>query len=290
MGPFGIEQVDVPGILSAYTAARANRQQQIMQQRQMDREDRADERDIARTSALAKVFAPQQSKGGDPASSGPGQPASPAPAPAPAPVASDGVPRTDGLQVNQEALAALRAADPTTASQIDTMVYNADKHQLETVQRKGEAMAMVAYRLKSLPQDQWAAELQANAPYLQQAGFTPEEIAKADLTPAGIDRAYQHGRKLSELVSESEPKYMAPQPGAPLVNSRDPAAVGAYNLSLGMGAPSPQGGGTPLPRPKTQQEYDALPPGPYIGKNGEHLVKGGASPTGSQTFSGPHGF
>lgn len=247
MGPYNITQVDVPGILGVYQGAQQARAQQMMAQRQMARQEAADDRDIKRTSALAKVFAP---KGGDPASSG----AAPT-GTEQAPVAASGPPgalvdpaqlppRTDGLQINQDALRELYTIDPETAHQVQTMAYNANKQQFETMQRNGEAMATVAYRLKQMPLEARKAELQAWAPQLQGMGLTPEMLAQADLTDAGLDRYYTSGRKLSEIIAEAKPDWTPVPRDNDLVNLKDPAAIAAFNAggSRTPAAPPPPPG------------------------------------------------
>lgn len=240
MGPYGIEQVNVPGLLAAYSSGRAQRVEQMMNQRKMAREEAEEERQIRRDSALAKVFAPQ-TKGGDPASGGAAPAATAAGASPPATLVDPAQlpPRTDGLTINQDALRELFTYDPGTAKQVQDMVFSANKQQFEQAQRNGEAMATVAWRLKQMPPEARAAELQAWAPQLQQIGLTPEMLARADLTDAGLDRYYATGRKLSEIIAENKPQYMAIPPGGSVVNVRDPAAVSALNSGQPSAAPQP---------------------------------------------------
>jgi hypothetical protein len=241
MGPYNITQVDVPGILGAYQNAQQARMQQMHMQRQETRAAAEDERKIKREGIVSRIFSPQ-TKGGDPASGGtapasvgatqagpPGQLVDPAQLP----------PRTDGLALNPDALRELYAVDPDTAQQVQTMVYTANKQQFEAMQRNGEAMATVAWRLKQMPQEARAAELQAWAPQLQQMGLTPDMLAQADLSDAGLDRYYTSGRKLSELISEAKPQFMAIPPGGSVVDVRDPAAVAALNSGQPAAAPQP---------------------------------------------------
>lgn len=249
MGPYNITQVDVPGILGAYQGAQQMRLQQMNAQRLSQRQEAEDEREHNTRMTLAKVFAP---KGGDPASSG----TAPAPAGAtqagpPGQLVDPGQlpPRTDGLSINQDALRELYAYDPATAKQVQDAVYSADKRHFEQMQRNGEAMATVAWRLRQMPQEARAAELQAWAPQLQGMGLTPDMLAQADLSDAGLDRYYATGRKLSELVSEAEPKYLSVPPGGGVVDVRNPDAVRAFNAGSSPPPPPPgfhiDGGQTP---------------------------------------------
>jgi hypothetical protein len=246
MGPYNITQVDVPGILGAYQNAQQARMQQMHMQRQETRAAAEDERRIKREGIVSRIFSPQ-TKGGDPASGGtapaqvgatqagpPGQLVDPAQLP----------PRTDGLALNPDALRELYAVDPDTAKQVQDMVYTANKQQFEAMQRNGEAMATVAWRLKQMPQEARAAELQAWAPQLQQMGLTPDMLAQADLSDAGLDRYYTSGRKLSELISEAKPDWTPVPRDNDLVNLKDPAAIAAFNAggSRTPAAPPPPPG------------------------------------------------
>lgn len=303
-GPYGITQVDVPGLLGVYQSARQSRLQEMLTHRQIAREDAQTERDQASRDMLTKVFAQPKpggmtpgiaptpneraaQEGGDP-SSGPAQPVA---APQAAPGASSGIPRTDGMQINQEALARLRAFDPKQAAQVDEMIYSADKHHLEQVRRNGEAMAQVAWRLKQIPQAQRAQELQAWAPQLAQMGISADQLSGADLSDNGLDRYYTMGRDLKDLVSEAQPKLRNVGAGDMLIDERNPNAGPVYESPYVKGADGqlylrPQGGQGGAPAaPKSKAEYDALPPGSlYIDPHGVQRTKGGASPTGSATF------
>jgi hypothetical protein len=80
--PFGIEQVDVPGILGIYQGAQDRRVNQMLLQRKMAMEDR----ELAKHDTISSIWknyqVPGQSKGGDPSSP------APAATPLPAPVAA----------------------------------------------------------------------------------------------------------------------------------------------------------------------------------------------------------
>lgn len=250
MGPYNITQVDVPGILGAYQNAQQARFQQMMAERQMAREDAQLDRETKTRATLAKVFAPKVETQTPPIYDGPpGGLVDPAQLP----------PRTDGLTINQDALRELYTVDPDTAKQVQDMVYTADKRQFETMQRNGEAMATVAYRLKQMPEAARKAELQAWAPQLQGMGLTPEMLAQADLSDAGLDRYYMAGRKLSDLISEAEPKYIPVPRDNDLVNVKDPAAVAAFG-----------------------ERAQAAPPPPPPG----FQIDGGPTPTASGDFPG----
>jgi hypothetical protein len=284
-GPYGITQVDVPGILGAYQNAQQARMQQMHMQRQETRAAAEDERRIKREGIVSRIFSPQ-SKGGDPASGGtapaqvgatqagpPGQLVDPAQLP----------PRTDGLALNPDALRELYAVDPDTAKQVQDMVYTANKQQFEAMQRNGEAMATVAWRLKQMPQEDRAAEVQAWAPQLQQMGLTPEMLARADLSDAGLERYYIAGRKLSEVAAERKPKFTGIPYGSDIVDLNNPDAVAAYQ----RGQPQGNDASAPPAAPKSRAEFDALPPGTqFMDPQGQIRVKGGSTQPASGGFPG----
>lgn len=146
-------------------------------------------------------------------------------------------PRTDGLAVNQDALRRLYQTDPETAIEVQKVVYSANKQQADAFKQSGEVMASAAYRLKQVPPEQRAAELQAIAPQLQALGIDPRMLAQADLSDAGLDRYMTIGRDISELIREGDAKYVSIPAGGALVDVRNPDAVREYQQ--GAGGPTP---------------------------------------------------
>jgi hypothetical protein len=203
-GPYGIEMVNVPGLLGQHQQLKQQRladlyraQQMELQQRQLDREERKE-------TALAKVFQP---KGGDPSSGSGAAPSSTVAAPATQlpNLDQDLPPRTDGLVVNQQALRDLYAVDPEQASKIQKMVYDGNKEQLEAVTKRGEAMAVAASQLRAVPAEQRQAEFRAVwAPYLQERGWPTELLQQADLSDHSLTNYYAQGRTIENLVSSAE--------------------------------------------------------------------------------------
>lgn len=114
-------------------------------------------------------------------------------------------PRTDGLTVNMDALRELYAIDPQGAAQIQRLVHDSDKQQLEKAQARGEAMAVAATSLRNLPDGQRQAEFQRNwAPYLIERGYDPAMLQQADLSDDGLERYYRQGRSIEKIVSSAE--------------------------------------------------------------------------------------
>ncbi|MBS87140.1 hypothetical protein [Sphingobium sp.] len=114
-------------------------------------------------------------------------------------------PRTDGLAVNMDALRELYAIDPQGAAQIQRLVHDSDKQQLEKAQARGEAMAVAATSLRNLPAGQRQAEFQRNwAPYLIERGYDPAMLQQADLSDDGLERYYRQGRSIEKIVSSAE--------------------------------------------------------------------------------------
>ena len=207
--PFGIEQVDIPSMLGMHQQMKRQRIADLMQAREYERQDRQEQRALEAQKLRQQVFQGQP-KGGDPQSGGTGAdmaPTSNAPASSPQlpPLDQPLPPRTDGLAVNMEALRELYAIDPQGAAQIQRLVHDSDKQQLEKAQARGEAMAVAATSLRNLPAGQRQAEFQRNwAPYLIERGYDPAMLQQADLSDDGLERYYRQGRSIEKIVSSAE--------------------------------------------------------------------------------------
>lgn len=290
MNPYGITQVDIPGILNVYESAKSNRLREMMAQRQMTREDREEERRVKRESIMSRIY--QQPGGGGQASTAPSptgggfeartnEEPMPAPSGAPAQLVNPTQlpPRTDGLRINPQALEELYALDPEEAMKVQTAVYNFDKTRLEGLRKNGEQIQTVAYHLSQIPPEQRQAELQAALPVLQQMGIDPSMLANADLSDAGLQRYMNFGRSIEKLISEDQAKYMVVPEGGTLVNTRDPEALSRFQ---GGQPPASQAGPA---RPQSRADYEALPPGSqYIAPDGSVRTKGGAPSQGGGGF------
>jgi hypothetical protein len=224
--PFGITQVDVPGLLGMHQQMKQQRLEDLYKAKQIEREDRKLEREDKRDIALAKVFQP---KGGDPSSGSAGEaptlvPGQPMP------------PRTDGLTINHDALNELYAIDPQQAIQVQKMVYDADKQHLERVQSAGSAMAQAAYYLRSVPADQRAGELQRIAPQLLAQGVSQDALAQADVSDAGLDRAYKLGSSMKDLISQeaADRKFKADEADRARDNARQDAGLDVQRGNLAL--------------------------------------------------------
>lgn len=217
MNPYGITQVDVPGLLSVYQGAQDRRAQQMKARRE-------EERAAQREDIMTRVFAPkagggvgsvygEQPQGSAMPNAVPQTPQGP---PQSLVDPSQLAPRTDGVQLNQDALRELYAVDPQTALQLQTSVYNANKQQLDQMQAYGEAGLGVVYRLKRLPAEQRAAELKASLPMLQSMGIDTAQLAQADLTDNGLSRYEAVFGKLADL----QPKLRNVGPGDMIIDER----------------------------------------------------------------------
>lgn len=214
--PFGITQVDVPGILQTYRAQQQQGIENAYRAQQMERQAKVDAREDAKfaraeesRAARVKVFTPD------------------------ALVDPDQLPaRTDGLTINKAALRDLYAIDPEGAAQIQKTVYDMDDATAKRIAARGSAMARVASVLKSVPADQRQATIAEHAPELQALGFTPQELAQADLSDAGLDRYYRGGMSMEQIIaSEKDARTFAETQR----HNRASEGTAAGNLAVAQG-------------------------------------------------------
>lgn len=136
------------------------------------------------------------------------------------------------------------------------------------------AVGDAATRIKLLPPEQQPAAWDAAVTEL--SGRWPELAQfKGQYSPDKVDAAIDTAGKFMDFHNATNPQYMAPQPGAPLVNVRDPAALSTYNAQVLGGAPP----AAPPVKVNSIQEAQRLAPGThFIDPNGvQRVVPGGAS-------------
>jgi hypothetical protein len=114
------------------------------------------------------------------------------PAP-PAPVAPPQMPtQAPRPQLNQQVFSQLVAIRPELANQIATSLKTMGEVDLAQHKERNIAMGAAAHYLASYPQEQRPALMQHVAAYLQEAGWTPEELAHVNLSDEGL-KAHQGG-------------------------------------------------------------------------------------------------
>lgn len=157
--PFGIEQVDVPGILGVYQGAQDRRVNQMLLQRKIALEDR----EVAKHDTISSIWknyqTPGQSKGGDQSSP------TPAATPLPAPVA---------------ALAAGSAPSPLTAA------YAAPSAPLADIPGVIAGVGKSGAPLDASPPAAATPSPMGNLPPVNPASITPEDQSFVQANEQGI--------------------------------------------------------------------------------------------------------
>lgn len=229
--PFGIEQVDIPSMLGMHQQMKRQRIADLMQAKQYERQDRQEQMALEAQKLRQQVFQGQP-KGGDPQSGGTGAdmaPTSNAPASSPQlpPLDQPLPPRTDGLSINMQALQQLYAIDPEGAANIQKLVYDSNKQQLEQATQRGEAMAIAADALKSVSPGERQAEFQRRwAPFLAERGWPTELLQQADLSDQALDGYYRQGMTLKDVIEKNKPDLRVVPLGGTIydVNTRSAVA------------------------------------------------------------------
>lgn len=146
------------------------------------------QRQEADRQAMAEVFAPQQAA----IPQAPSELVHPSALP----------PRSDGLNINKEALQRLYSRDPQAAAQIQKMVFDADKASFDRMQKSGEVMASAAYHLLKTPAEGRRALLDKMGTTLTQLGLTPQMLANADLSDEALKGYLSTGQDIKDLISQ----------------------------------------------------------------------------------------
>jgi hypothetical protein len=243
-GPYGIEQVDVPGILGAYDAARQRRMQAMLMDRQIQREDQQLEREHNMLSIMAKIRAP----GNAPQSAGTAAtapsapsvaPTAPAAIPAPvvAPAGSLRAPTLPGTaapppstwsETNQGVIGQLMTVDSEHAIQLSQHFKQMDDATAAQVKRRHEAIAVAAQQLSTIPAGDRQAALQQMAPSLVQEGIPQDMIAQADLSDRGLSWMIAQGRDLEAILKDAKPELMAVAAGSAVIDKDHPEKGALY--------------------------------------------------------------
>jgi hypothetical protein len=118
-------------------------------------------------------------------------------------------PRTDGLRVNPEAMAELYAADPASAFEIQTHIFNADKHAAERLRDRGLMLGTAAHRLGTIRAADGGEDIEGRrrelagmAPLLSEMGITPEQMQRLDLSDVGLARHTTVYRSLADVIKD----------------------------------------------------------------------------------------
>lgn len=224
--PYGMAEVDIPGVLGAYEAGQTNRVRRMMLRQQMEAAERQAERDNAIRTTLARAFG----GGGDGKTGSAAGAYTPSVgdivgssmnagsggmigAPAPAAPASTSPGGAAGFrQFIPELLAAgMEPSQVQALSQLDGAQASAAVERWQRV-----APLLMAAREKTSPEER-RAYIQQVLPQVAQLGIPQQEIEAilADPSDARLDAHLNLGTTMAQALEQSSPQLMAaPQGGA----------------------------------------------------------------------------
>lgn len=249
--PYGITEVDVPGLLGVYQGAQDRRYQRMLEARRMAMEDRQIEREGKMADAWDKFLTPKGGVEGAAQS----YDASGAPPPAASP-AQDFDPWTDEAAQN-ELIGSLGHIDPKQAMELRSAFSKMGKEQREAA---GEAWGMIAntaFQLRQMPPDARAAEFQRLTPMLEQMGLG-EYLGQVDLSDQGLETIVNQGRDIEAVIKGRTPTVES-VPGVGLYPVTPGSAYpdfgnGGARASAGIGQPVTVQEGATATNPTTGQQ------------------------------------
>lgn len=294
MNPYGIEQVDLPGVYGAVHSARMGRLQQMMLNRQIEHADRQAERDNQFNSVLARVYGGGQSGGkeGSTPSAPTRRPSVNAPymvspdtplvsptttAPS-GPIASPQMPTQGAPSLSPELTRQLIAIDPQRGAQIAAALRQADEATLARVTGATEEIARLGqHLLDRVPEAEWAAEIQRRAPALMAHGVTQAQIDEVVRDPSRRNILYHIGeaRDVEKLIEDAHPHLRNVSAGDVIIDEANPGGEPVYESPY---VPGPNG--TMYPRPPAMSAH---PPQPLTDEDIRRM-EGGAGSQGPRTF------
>lgn len=270
--PFGIEQVDVPGILGVYQGAQDRRVNQMLLQRKMAAEDRAIENQETISNIYKNLRDPSSAKGGGqstpagglasayapsspapaatpPASFNPsmptGSPLSPATFPQGAPQTSPALapaqatapaqtPPPGWYEANKPVVDQLMSVAPEKAFELMNQLKGMDDTQLKHIEVQAQTMAHVGEHLHSFPEGTARqAEVQRITPDLVASGIPLQKIQQVDTSDKGLQWLVVQGTDLTKLWAHEKDERDAVETER---SHRANEATAAGNLGVREGA------------------------------------------------------
>ncbi len=284
--PYGIEQVDIPGVYGAVQTARMGRIQQMLGERQIQAADRQAERDNGIRAIYAR-YAAQGTPGSTPSSGSspaptssstpnpvvaaygglPG-PAQPAVTPPGLPGANPaGSPPAPGYS-RQQMVGDVAVLDPEQAAHLQTLFSSMDESQHQAFARANNAIGTEAqFMLAHVPEEQWAAELHNVAPRLIAQGVAQDQIqpfltGARPLTRMDLERFAAQAREIENIRKDNEPHPMVAPQGSTVIDtdSIDPVTNRPRILYESPVVNGPNG--EPYARPQSMSQTQQVPPQP----------------------------
>ena len=128
---------------------------------------------------------------------------------------------TQGPALNRDVMQQMVFLDAPRAKAMFEAFNTMDAGELKRAEAKNSMLAAAAQRLSTVPMEQRKAYLQSIAPALQSVGFSPQELAQADLSDRGLYMYQATGVDVDHLIDNAleERKFqqgqiVTPQPGA----------------------------------------------------------------------------
>lgn len=229
-------RLNLPAIMEGAAVAKQRRLQEMMLNRQIEKEDREAERENKLLGIYAKIRQPgsqTSAKGGDPASSSvgggvqqamvgapspdmsvpSGSPLSPerAPAPAapgmggPAP-APDPVVVQSWMEANKDVINELMLVAPDKAFAMSEQLSKLDDTQFKRVKDLNEVRGSVAMHLQSFPPQRRQGELARMMPQLAQMGITPQVVQQelGDLSDEALQAPVALSMDVEKILAQQD--------------------------------------------------------------------------------------
>lgn len=238
MNPYGIQQVDAPGLLGVYQSARQNRLREMQAQREERRAEAEFKRQTETSSLLAKIAQSMQPKGGGQSS----QSASPDTSTNPLPGAA---PAQPSFEDNMARLAEL---DFDAWSKLDSRVKEQAKQATSYMSQAVMDVANI--------QDE-AERARRWAGYVQQAEANGMDIPThlERYSPEALRQAAAEAGAMEKLIKGAEPEWRF-SPNGGLVDFNNPESIAQYREWMnGQGPQQP-----PAPPPGFVIDGGPTPP------------------------------
>jgi hypothetical protein len=240
MNPYGIQQVDVPGLLSVYQGARQARAQEMLAKKQQEAAEKQADRDQRFGEILAKsmggvggAFGGQQAQPGGGAATAAqafGQPSA-------APQMQQ--PRNN-FRLSPETMSQLIAVDVDEAAKVFEAFSKMDQAQHEASQRVNDTLGRAAQHLLTIPEAERQAEIQRIAPILMEQGIDEAMISQFAPTERNLQFLIAQSRDIEKLREEFLPKLVPLEAGAglydvsPVNRGEAPRVVVQPNIGQGQ--------------------------------------------------------